>query len=82
MRADHPNAGLEIDGRRELPGVRRFSHEAMATVFEVHAAHPDQRYAAQAAQAAFDLADRLERGANLSRFLPNSDISRFERACD
>jgi thiamine biosynthesis lipoprotein len=54
--------------------VTRFSHEAMATFFEVHAAHPDARYAAQAAQAAFDVADRLER--ELSRFLPNSDIGR------
>jgi thiamine biosynthesis lipoprotein len=77
MRADHPNAGLVIEGRRELGGVRRFSHEAMATVFEVHAAHPDAHYAAQAAQAAFDLADRLER--ELSRFLPNSDISRINQ---
>ena len=54
--------------------MRRFSHEAMATVFEVYAVHPDERYAAQAAQAAFDLVDRLER--ELSRFLPNSDIAR------
>jgi len=75
MRADQPNAGMAIEGRREFEGVRSFSHEAMATVFEVHAAHPDQRYAAQAAQAAFDLADRLER--ELSRFIPNSDISRI-----
>ncbi len=52
----------------------RFSHEAMATVYEVYATHPDRRYAAQAAQAAFDLVDRLER--DLSRFLPNSDITR------
>lgn len=57
-----------------LGGVRRFSHDAMATVFEVHCVHPDERYAAQAAQAAFDLADRLER--ELSRFLHNSDITR------
>jgi thiamine biosynthesis lipoprotein len=77
MRADHLNAGLAVEGRRELEGVRRFSHEAMTTVFEVHAAHPDQRYAAQAAQAAFDLTDRLER--ELSRFLPNSDISRINK---
>jgi thiamine biosynthesis lipoprotein len=47
----------------------------MATVFEVHAVHPDERYAAQAAQAAFDLVDRLER--ELSRFLTNSDITRI-----
>jgi thiamine biosynthesis lipoprotein len=57
------------------PGdVRRFAHEAMATVFEVYAVHADAGYAAQAAQAAFDLVDRLER--ELSRFVPNSDIAR------
>ena len=70
-----------LDGRVALdpPGglrdVRRFSHEAMATVYEVYACHADQQYAAQAAQAAFDLVDRLER--ELSRFLPNSDITRI-----
>lgn len=68
------DGGLEI-GPRELSGVRRFSHEAMATVFEVLAEHPDAQYAAQAAHAAFDLADRLER--ELSRFIPNSDIGRI-----
>jgi thiamine biosynthesis lipoprotein len=68
-------AGLGIADPRELRHVRRFSHEAMATVFEVHGVHPDARYAAQAAQAAFDLTDRLER--ELSRFLPNSDITRI-----
>jgi len=40
----------------------------------VYAHHPDQQYAAQSAQAAFELVDRLER--ELSRFIPNSDISR------
>jgi thiamine biosynthesis lipoprotein len=60
-----------------LDDVRRFSHEAMATVFEVYATQRDERYAAQAAQAAFDLVDRLER--ELSRFRPNSDIARINR---
>ena len=46
----------------------------MATVFEVLCAHADARYAAQAAQAAFELVDRLEQ--LLSRFLENSDVSR------
>ncbi len=69
------DGGLGIEKPRELRDVRRFSHEAMATVFEVYAVHPDERYAAQAAQAAFDLVDRLER--ELSRFLPNSDIARI-----
>lgn len=61
-------------GGTEVRDARRFSHEAMASVFEVHGVHADERYAAQAAQAAFDLVDRLER--ELSRFLPNSDIAR------
>src|SRR4029450_5275612 len=60
------------DGLRD---VRRFSHEAMATVYEVYARHADQQYAAQAAQAAFDLVDRP--GRALRRFLPNSDITRI-----
>jgi thiamine biosynthesis lipoprotein len=77
MGADDTNAGLEFEGTHALRDVWRFSREAMATVFEVHAAHPDRRYAAQAAQAAFDLVERLER--ELSRFLPNSDISRVNQ---
>ena len=56
-------------------GAHRFSHEAMATVFEVHCAHGNAQYAAQAARAAFDVVDRLEQ--ELSRFVENSDISRI-----
>jgi thiamine biosynthesis lipoprotein len=73
-----PRAGHDADGGLGIEpprDVRRFSHEAMATVFEVHTVHPDGQYAAQAAQAAFDLVDRLER--ELSRFLTNSDIARI-----
>jgi thiamine biosynthesis lipoprotein len=57
-----------------VPGARRFSHAAMATVFEVHCVHGDEPYAGQAAQAAFEVVDRLE--AELSRFVANSDVSR------
>jgi len=46
----------------------------MATVFEMYVVHPDHAYAAQVARAAFDLVDRLE--LELSRFVPNSDITR------
>jgi FAD:protein FMN transferase len=73
-----PRVGADADGGVGIEAprdVRRFSHEAMATVFEVHAVHPDEQYGAQAAQAAFDLVDRLER--ELSRFLTNSDITRI-----
>ena len=58
-----------------VPGVRRFSHSAMATLFEIHCVHADASYAGQAAQAAFDVVDRLER--EQSRFVANSDVSRI-----
>lgn len=76
MKAAEPtDAGLALADAGARPGVHRFAHAAMATVFEVHCAHPDPRYARQAAQAAFDLLDRLER--ELSRFVANSDVSRI-----
>jgi len=56
----------------------RFSHEAMATIFEIFIFHEDGRYAEQAAWAAFDVLCRLE--AELSRFIDNSDISRINRS--
>jgi len=68
------DGGLGIDQPRALANLHRFSHEAMATVFEVYVVHSDDAYAAQAARAAFDLVDRLE--LELSRFVPNSDITR------
>ncbi|MHC4203430.1 MAG: FAD:protein FMN transferase [Planctomycetota bacterium] len=58
-----------------IEGMKRFSHEAMATTFELLIIHEDERYAAQAAVAAFDEVDRLER--DLSRFIENSDIVRI-----
>lgn len=76
-RRSEADGGLGIERPRDLHGVRRFSHEAMATVFEVYAVHADEQYAAQAAHAAFDLTDRLEQ--ELSRFLPNSDIARVNQ---
>jgi FAD:protein FMN transferase len=71
------DGGLGIAEPRALRDVRRFSHEAMNTVFEVYAAYGDERYAAQAAQAAFAVVDRLE--GELSRFRPNSDVSRVNQ---
>jgi FAD:protein FMN transferase len=68
-------ASVGIGDASTAPGAHRFSHAAMATVFEVHCVHADARYAAQAAQAAFALVDRLEQ--EMSRFLENSDISRI-----
>jgi thiamine biosynthesis lipoprotein len=53
----------------------RFHHTAMAAQFDIRCAHPDERYARQAARMAFEAVDRLEQ--QLSRFVENSDISRI-----
>jgi thiamine biosynthesis lipoprotein len=58
-----------------VPGMKRFHHEAMATTFEVMVVHEDEKYARRVAAEAFELVNRLE--AELSRFVPNSDISRI-----
>jgi FAD:protein FMN transferase len=57
--------------------VHRFAHEAMATTFELFIAGKDREYAGQAARAAFDEIDRLER--LFSRFDPSSEASRVGR---
>ena len=58
-----------------MSAVHRYSHDAMNTTFEVRACHEDAGYLGQAAHAAFALLDRLEQ--ELSRFVPNSDVSRI-----
>ena len=69
------DGGLGIEGPRGRATCGASRTRRWQTVFEVYAVHPDEQYAAQAAQAAFDLVDRLER--ELSRFLANSDITRI-----
>jgi thiamine biosynthesis lipoprotein len=69
------DGGVNIEHARGLANVRRFSHAAMATIFEVHVVHDDERYVAHASRAVFDLVDELER--ELSRFQPTSDITRI-----
>ena len=58
-----------------VPQARRFAHRAMATEFEVFIVHTDGPYAEQAAGAAFEALDQLER--ELSRYIENSDVSRI-----
>lgn len=65
-----------MPGQRE-ERVHRFEHEAMATVFEIFVAGKDKTYAGQAARAAFEEIDRLER--LFSRFDPSSETSRIGR---
>ena len=55
--------------------IRRYQHRAMATIFEVVIAGEDATFAAGASHAAFEEIDHLEQ--DLSRHLPNSDISRI-----
>lgn len=55
--------------------IHQFNHAAMATHFQVRIHCDERTYAAQAAQAAFDLVDSLE--ARLSRFRSDSDITRI-----
>lgn len=55
-----------------------FAHDAMACTWGIVIPHDDAAYARQAARAAFDEVDRLER--ELSRFLESSDIARINAA--
>lgn len=75
MTRSEPDISIVSSNLDSISGARRFSHEAMATIFEVIILHPDAHYAEQAAWAAFDELERLE--AELSRFIENSDISRI-----
>jgi FAD:protein FMN transferase len=58
-----------------MPDIYQLNHRAMATYFEVRIAGEERKYAAQAAQAAVDLLDKLE--SHLSRFRANSDIAQI-----
>jgi thiamine biosynthesis lipoprotein len=66
----------KISFRGKIPhDAYRFSHNSMATVFEIFVIHDDSVYVEQAAREAFRKLDRLE--LELSRFIENSDISRI-----
>ena len=43
-----------------IPGICRYSHQAMAAAFEIFILHADAAYAEQVAWSAFDEVDRLE----------------------
>jgi thiamine biosynthesis lipoprotein len=58
-----------------MADIYQLNHRAMATYFEVRIADEERTYAAQAAQAAVDLLDKLE--SHLSRFRANSDITQI-----
>lgn len=58
-----------------MSAIHPFNHAAMATHFQARIVSDEKAYAAQAAQAAFDLVDSLE--SRLSRFRSDSDIARL-----
>jgi thiamine biosynthesis lipoprotein len=75
MAGNQPEIRFVSSNWDAIEGVHRFSHQAMATTFEIFTLHPDKRYVEQAVWAAFDELDRLE--AELSKFIENSDVSRI-----
>jgi len=75
MTQSRPDINIADSTLDSISRAHRFSHDGMATVFEVIIIHKDACYAQQAAWAAFDELDKLEQ--ELSRFVENSDISRI-----
>lgn len=70
--------GLDWDNTGWYARTHRFAHYAMAATFEIYIANEDAAYAEQAAGAAFDELDRLER--DLSRFIHSSDVTHINHA--
>ena len=60
---------------KAMADIYELNHRAMATYFEVRIADEKRTYAAQAAQAALDLLDKVE--SHLSRFRATSDIAQI-----
>jgi len=75
MNQPKDESGFVVRDKDLLSGVHRFSHEAMATVFEVFIYDMEEKLAQQAAWNAFERVDRLEE--EFSRFREGSDIWRI-----
>lgn len=60
---------------RQAAELRRFTHNAMGTYFEIIIAGEKPAYARQAADAVFALLDEIE--GEISRFLQQSDVTRI-----
>lgn len=71
------NEWMDKPDKKQIENLLKFSHEAMNTTFAVFVQDERGSYAGKAARAAFNEVDKLER--QLSRFIPNSDISRINR---
>ncbi|PKL81595.1 MAG: hypothetical protein CVV24_14460 [Ignavibacteriae bacterium HGW-Ignavibacteriae-3] len=62
----------------QIESLHKYSHSAMATVFDIFIQSDDENYSGQAAWEAFKEIDRLEE--ELSRFNPNSEVSRINNS--
>ncbi|MBN2411727.1 FAD:protein FMN transferase [candidate division KSB1 bacterium] len=69
---------LQQSGFSAQHKTNRYSHKAMATIYEIFICDEDASYAQQASWEAFQLLDNLE--MDLSRFLENSDIARINNS--
>ena len=69
------NFNLVKSAAPSIADMHRFSHDAMATTFEIFIVHANAEYARQAGWACFTELDRLQQ--ELSRFIENSDIRRI-----
>jgi thiamine biosynthesis lipoprotein len=67
------NTYVEYQDSCGIANLHKFTHQAMATVFEIFIVHDEPKYACQAANEAFKLIDSLE--LKLSKYVENSEIS-------
>jgi FAD:protein FMN transferase len=74
-KSEQPQTSFVGGDWSSVQNVHRFTHDAMATTFEIIVQYEDKTYAQQAARAAFDELDRIE--GELSRFVENSDVARL-----
>ena len=75
MHKNETNNSIEFNTKYGNFSAWCFSHNAMATVFQIYIIHEDKLYASQAASEVFSEIDRIE--LELSRFIDNSDVNRI-----
>jgi thiamine biosynthesis lipoprotein len=75
MTQDPENIQIFSKPQDSIPHLQKFSHQAMATTFEIFIQSDDPGYAKKGALAAFEELDSFEQ--QLSRYIENSDISRI-----
>ena len=75
--SERAGVGVTAGGAALAGRLQRFAHDAMACTFELLLVEEDAKYAGQAAEAALDELNRLERV--LSRFVEASSVAQLAR---